>query len=55
MGIWDWDREMEDLAVILDIVNEDGHRIMTMTGPSMIGKIGMNSCGLGALFKFHDH
>ena len=49
---WDWDIEMEDLAIILDIVNEDGHRIMTMTEPGMIGKIGMNSCGLGVCLNF---
>lgn len=49
---WDWDREMEDLAIILDIVNEHGHRIMTMTEPGMIGKIGMNSCGLGVCLNF---
>jgi len=49
---WDWDIEMEDLAIILDIVNEDGHRIMTMTEPGMIGKIGMNHCGLGVCLNF---
>ncbi len=49
---WDWDIEMEDLAIILDIVNEEGHRIMTMTEPGMIGKIGMNSCGLGVCLNF---
>ena len=49
---WDWDIEMEDLAVILDIVNEHGHRIITMTEPGMIGKIGMNSSGLGVCLNF---
>ena len=45
---WDWDSEVEELAVILDIEREDGHRIVTMTEPGMIGKIGMNSEGIGA-------
>ena len=49
---WDWDSEVEALAVILDIEKEDGHRIMTMTEPGMIGKIGMNNCGLGVCLNF---
>lgn len=49
---WDWDSEVEELAVILDIEKEDGHRIMTMTEPGMIGKIGMNSYGLGVCLNF---
>jgi len=49
---WDWDLEVEELAVILDIEKEDGHRIITMTEPGMIGKIGMNGCGLGVCLNF---
>jgi len=49
---WDWDVEVEELAVILDIEREDGHRIITMTEPGMIGKIGMNGCGLGVCLNF---
>ena len=49
---WDWDVEVEELAVILDIEKEDGHRIITMTEPGMIGKIGMNSSGLGVCLNF---
>lgn len=49
---WDWDSEVEELAVILDIEKEDGHRIITMTEPGMIGKIGMNHCGLGVCLNF---
>jgi isopenicillin-N N-acyltransferase-like protein len=49
---WDWDSEMEELAVILDIEKEDGHRILTMTEPGMIGKIGMNGCGIGVCLNF---
>jgi isopenicillin-N N-acyltransferase-like protein len=49
---WDWHSEMEELAVILDIENEDGHRILTMTEPGMIGKIGMNHRGVGVCLNF---
>ena len=49
---WDWDSETEELAVILDIEKEDGHRILTMTEPGMIGKIGMNHCGVGVCLNF---
>jgi isopenicillin-N N-acyltransferase-like protein len=49
---WDWDSEVEELAVILDIEKEDGHRIITVTEPGMIGKIGMNHCGLGVCLNF---
>jgi isopenicillin-N N-acyltransferase-like protein len=49
---WDWDSEIEELAVILDIEKEDGHRILTMTEPGMIGKIGMNNCGIGVCLNF---
>jgi isopenicillin-N N-acyltransferase-like protein len=49
---WDWHSEMEELAVILDIEKEDGHRILTMTEPGMIGKIGMNHRGIGVCLNF---
>ncbi len=49
---WDWDSEVEDLAVILDIEKKDGHRIITMTEPGMIAKIGMNHCGIGVCLNF---
>jgi len=49
---WDWDMEMEELAVILDIETDTGHRIITMTEPGMIGKIGMNNHGVGVCLNF---
>jgi isopenicillin-N N-acyltransferase-like protein len=49
---WDWDSEIEELAVILDIEKEDGHRILSVTEPGMIGKIGMNHCGIGVCLNF---
>jgi isopenicillin-N N-acyltransferase-like protein len=51
---WDWDRQLEELAVILDIEKEDGHHLITMTEPGMIGKIGMNNHGLGVCLNFMD-
>ncbi|MDH5401347.1 MAG: C45 family peptidase [Candidatus Heimdallarchaeota archaeon] len=44
---WDWSSELEDLAVILHITRLDGHQIIMMTEPGIIGKIGMNSAGIG--------
>lgn len=44
---WDWSEALESLVVMLAIEREDGHRIFTLTEPGIIGKIGMNSAGLG--------
>lgn len=45
---WDWAKELEDLAVIMRINEErTGNRILMMTEPGIIGKIGFNSAGLG--------
>ena len=40
------------LAVILDIETDTGTRILTMTEPGMIAKIGMNSHGVGVCLNF---
>lgn len=44
---WDWAECFEDLAILLTIVPEDGPTIWTLTEPGIIGKIGMNSAGIG--------
>jgi isopenicillin-N N-acyltransferase like protein len=44
---WDWDRALEELAVILRIRYNDGHSILMVTEPGIIGKIGFNSSGVG--------
>jgi isopenicillin-N N-acyltransferase-like protein len=44
---WDWMEELEPLVVVLEIEREDGHRILQMTEPGIIGKIGLNSKGIG--------
>ena len=44
---WDWMEELEPLAVLMEIEREDGHRILQLTEPGIIGKIGFNSKGIG--------
>lgn len=49
---WDWAKDFEDLAVIMKITFENGHTILQVTEPGMIGKIGFNNKGLGVLLNF---
>ena len=44
---WDWMSQSEPLITILKIERADGHQILQMTEPGIIGKIGLNSKGLG--------
>ncbi|HEB26966.1 MAG TPA: hypothetical protein ENI05_04200 [Porticoccus sp.] len=44
---WDWSETLEPLVTLLNIEYDDGHRISMLTEPGIIGKIGMNSAGLG--------
>ncbi len=44
---WDWGEALEPLCVMMRLTREDGHVIHMMTEPGIIGKIGMNSTGLG--------
>ena len=44
---WDWGRALEPLTVLMNIVQENGHIISMITEPGIIGKIGMNSSGIG--------
>lgn len=43
---WDWMKESESLVVLLDLTHEDGHRLMMVAEPGIIGKVGINSAGL---------
>jgi len=45
---WDWGQRMEDLSVVLRIEKPDGSSIRMVCEPGFLGKIGMNSAGLGA-------
>jgi len=44
---WDWVERLEQLAVFLTVVPDDGPTIWMLTEPGIIGKIGMNSRGIG--------
>jgi isopenicillin-N N-acyltransferase-like protein len=44
---WDWMEPLEDLIVVMEITHSDGHKIMQLTEPGIIGKIGLNSKGIG--------
>ncbi len=43
---WDWMKESEALLVMLEMTHEDGHRLMMVAEPGIIGKVGINSAGL---------
>lgn len=45
---WDWGRQLEDLAVLMQLKTSEGHVIQMLTEPGIIGKIGLNSAGIGA-------
>jgi isopenicillin-N N-acyltransferase-like protein len=44
---WDWARRLEELVVLMQIELSPGHTIRMLTEPGIIGKIGLNSHGLG--------
>lgn len=44
---WDWAKALEQLIVLMKIEFSNGHKILMLTEPGIIGKIGMNSRGLG--------
>ncbi len=44
---WDWAKALEHLIVLMKIEFPNGHKILMLTEPGIIGKIGMNSRGLG--------
>ncbi len=49
---WDWVQIFETLFVIIMHERPDGHKILQMTEPGVIGKIGFNSSGLGVCLNF---
>lgn len=44
---WDWHPRLEELCVITKIINQSGKSFVMLTEPGIIGKIGVNSDGLG--------
>ncbi|MHA2364483.1 MAG: C45 family autoproteolytic acyltransferase/hydrolase [Candidatus Hodarchaeales archaeon] len=49
---WDWAEELEELAILMTIETENKPKILMMTEPGIIGKIGFNSFGLGVSLNF---
>ena len=49
---WDWAADFEELAFIMRLTKPDGHKIIQVTEPGMIGKIGFNNSGLGVCLNF---
>ena len=52
---WDWSEPLEHLLVLARIEAENNHRVCTLTEPGIIGKIGMNSAGLGVCLNILKH
>lgn len=44
---WDWMKQLEPLVVLMEIERKDGHRILQLAEPGIIGKIGFNCAGIG--------
>lgn len=55
---WDWVAALEDLAVLVTWELEDDRRVLALTEPGMLGKIGLNDAGIGVclniLFSAHE-
>ena len=49
---WDWCQRLEDLVTLLSITLESGHRILTVSEPGIVGKIGLSSAGIGVCLNF---
>jgi isopenicillin-N N-acyltransferase-like protein len=49
---WDWMEALEPITVALDVTHTDGHRLVTVTEPGMVGKVGMSSAGVGVGLNF---
>ena len=44
---WDWCQELEELVVLVEHEYKDGRRLLTLTEPGMLAKIGLNDRGVG--------
>lgn len=49
---WDWIEPLEPLIAVLDIRHPDGHRILSLSEPGILAKIGLSSAGLGVCLNF---
>ncbi len=49
---WDWSSRLADLAMLLHVTRPDGLRLLMLVEPGMLGKIGLNSAGVGVCLNF---
>jgi isopenicillin-N N-acyltransferase like protein len=52
---WDWHEELSDDWLVWTIEHPDGHRVHTLTEYGILGKIGVNSAGVGLLLNILHH
>jgi isopenicillin-N N-acyltransferase-like protein len=52
---WDWHEEMSDGWLVWTIEHPDGSRVHTLTEFGILGKIGVNSRGLGVMMNLLHH
>jgi isopenicillin-N N-acyltransferase-like protein len=55
MQTWDWYTDLADKWLEWTIPFDDGRRIVTVTEYGILGKIGVNSFGVGVLFNILHH
>lgn len=49
---WDWMASLEPITVALDATHGDGHHVVTVTEPGIVGKVGMSSAGTAVGLNF---
>lgn len=49
---WDWMASLEPLTIALDATHEDGHHVVAVTEPGIVGKVGMSSAGTAVGLNF---
>jgi isopenicillin-N N-acyltransferase-like protein len=49
---WDWLEQLEDLAVLVEHHYSDGLKLITLTEPGILAKVGLNNRGLGLCLNF---
>ena len=45
-------QQLQELVTVLQVTREDGDRVLTVTEPGIVGKIGLSSAGLGVCLNF---
>ncbi|WP_120633802.1 C45 family peptidase [Ruegeria sp. EL01] len=49
---WDWLEPLEELMMLQRITDTTGHTTLMLTEPGIVGKIGLNSAGIGVCLNF---